>query len=237
VSYRGSPVIEYFYSVALLALGAAAVYALASWPVYSNSPDGPLVRAVFEEVNRIRAKGGVPLVEFVQLEAPLFRARYMYGRNALDHYDAEGRHPVYYYTLLDGGAHAVEENIGAVWCRALPCTSEGAARLLVRMMAYNDSHALWSHRDSLLDPCHNKVAVAVAGDPWRLYVAVYMVGEWAEWAEPPSYRNGTFSFRGYVRLPPAGPSYEIAVYRHGQRHGGPGYSLGELIAIEELKKK
>jgi len=86
------------------------------------------------------------------------------------------------------------------------------AESLIYDMIYNDALSDWGHRDSLLDPCNNKVSIAVAWS-YDFYIAVYMVGVWAEWIEPPRYHDGVFSFRGYVYLPPRGTFYEIFIYR------------------------
>jgi len=203
---------------------------------FANTLDDPAVRAAFEALNRYRVENGVPPVEFIQLKTPLFRVKYLYNHSRLSHYDVEGRHPNYYYTLLDGGAYAAEENLGKTWCIGggiciRNATSE-AAKHIYRMV-YDDAESDWGHRDSLLDPCNNKVSIAVAWDSYNFYIAVYMVGVWTEWIEPPRYYNGVFSFKGYVYLPPRGVLYDIFIYRdvptpdNYYRHSA---SIGELYA-------
>jgi len=199
----------------------------------ANTLDNPAVRAAFEALNRYRVENGVPPVEFIQLKTPLFRVKYLFNHSRLSHYDVEGRHPIYYYTLLDGGAYAVEENLGW-WCVGAGCdynVSKVAERLIYDMV-YDDALSMWGHRDSLLDPCNNKVSIAVA---WYddFYIAVYMVGVWAEWIEPPRYHNGVFSFKGYVYLPPRGAFYDIIIYRdvpNPANYYRPSYSIGEPYA-------
>jgi len=191
------------------------------------------VRAAFEALNRYRVENGVPPVEFIQLKTPLFKAKYLYNHGHLSHYDVKGRHPIYYYTLLDGGAYAVEENLGW-WCVGARCdynVSKVAERLIYDMV-YNDALSDWGHRDSLLDPCHNKVSIAVAWS-YDFYIAVYMVGVWAEWIEPPHYHNGVFSFKGYVYLPPSASFYYIFIYRdvpNPDYYRRDYYNIGELYA-------
>ena len=202
-------------------------------PTFANTLDDPAVRAAFEALNRYRRENGVPLVEFIQLKTPFFRAKYLYNHGHLSHYDVKGRHPIYYYTLLDSGAYAVEENLGW-WCVGDECDNNVSkvAERLIYDMVYADALSDWGHRDSLLDPCHNKVSIAVAWS-YDFYIAVYMVGVWAEWIEPPHYHNGVFSFKGYVYLPPSASFYQIFIYRdvpnpdYYRRHS---YSIGELYA-------
>jgi len=186
------------------------------FPVFANTLDDPAVRAAFETLNRYRVENGVPPVEFIQLKTPLFRVKYLHNHSHLSHYDVEGRHPNYYYTLLDGGAYAAEENLGRTWCKGggiciRNATSEAARHIYG--MIYDDAESDWGHRDSLLDPCNNKVSIAVAWDSYNFYIAVYMVGVWAEWIEPPHYHNGVFSFKGYVYLSPSGTFYAINIFR------------------------
>jgi len=201
-------------------------------PTFANMLDDPAVRAAFEALNRYRAENGVPPVEFIQLKTPLFRVEYIYNHSHLSHYDVEGRHPIYYYTLLDGGVYAVEEDLGlCVNCER--DVSKVAERLIYKMV-YDDALSFWGHRDSLLDPCNNRVSIAVAYDSRKLYIAVYMVGVWADWIEPPRYHNGTFSFKGYVYLPPRDDFYEVFIYRDvptlANYHIRHSYSLGEPYA-------
>jgi len=77
------------------------------------------------------------------------------------------------------------------------------------------------------------VSIAVAWYSYGFYIAVYMVAVWAEWIEPPRYYNGTFSFKGYVYLPPRGAFYEIFIYRdvpNPDYYRRDYYSIGELYA-------
>ncbi|MGB9705961.1 MAG: CAP domain-containing protein, partial [Pyrobaculum sp.] len=119
------------------------------------------INGTVEALNRERASMGIPpATPLYTLKVPGFRAGYMAEKNYLSHYDREGRHPVYYYTRLDGGLYAVEENVYACYgCRSL--NAEEGERM-IRSMIYDDADSQWGHRDSLLDPCNNYVAVAVA---------------------------------------------------------------------------
>jgi len=105
-----------FVLAVAIAIGPSLLYMIATgqfhlFPTFVNTLDDPAVRAAFDVLNSYRVALSIPPVEFIQLETPLFRAKYMYDNNIYSHYDVEGRHPIYYYTILDGGAYAVEENI------------------------------------------------------------------------------------------------------------------------------
>jgi len=199
-------------------------------PTFANTLDDPAVRVAFETLNRYRVENGLPPLEFITLKTPLFRAEYIYNHSRMRHYDVEGRHPNYYYTLLDGGVYAVEENLAKTMCG--PCIARDVVKQIYAMV-YDDWLSLWGHRDSLLDPCNNKVSIAVARDFNTIYTVVYMVAVWANWIEPPRYYNGTFSFKGYVYLPPRGNFYEIFIYRDVPsplKYDDVSYNIGEPYA-------
>jgi len=103
-------------------------------------------------------------VQLIDLNVAKYRAEYLARTNLFSHYDAEGRHPGYWYTRLDGGLYRVEENLMMV--RGI-----GVGRLPMRItkvnytnaiygLVFNDVLSMWGHRDSLLDTCHNYVAMA-----------------------------------------------------------------------------
>ncbi|MEM4439748.1 MAG: hypothetical protein QW680_14070, partial [Pyrobaculum sp.] len=114
----------------------------------------PVVFAAFEELNKHRTSMGIPPVEFISLKTPLYRAVYMYNYTLFSHYSREGIHPNYYYTLLDGGVYAVDENLGVTRCS--PASSRcirdpvAEARSHIYAMIYEDADSDWGHRDSLL---------------------------------------------------------------------------------------
>lgn len=194
------------------------------------------VMGALEMLNRARVAEGIPPVGLANLTAAQFRALYMARRDYLSHYDVEGRHPVYYYTALDGGLYAVEEN--GFMCSG--CSIDGdLGKRMVELMVFEDDGSLWGHRDSLLDPCNNYAAIAVARNGSRIYAVVYMVARWVEWISPPSYSNGVFYAKGIAKLPPSGKLddgrlyYKIFIYRAELAPGNylrSSYSVGDLYA-------
>ncbi|MCU7788338.1 CAP domain-containing protein [Pyrobaculum sp. 3827-6] len=196
------------------------------------------IRGAVEALNRERASVGIPpAAPLYTLKVPGFRAGYMAEKNYLSHYDREGRHPVYYYTRLDGGLYAVEENIYACYgCRSL--NAEEGERM-IRSMIYDDADSQWGHRDSLLDPCNNYVAVAVARNGSNVYAVVYMISWWASWIEGPVYADGVFRVKGYVKLPPPDALsdgrqlYPVFIYcdkPNPANYNKRSYSVGKICA-------
>lgn len=187
-----------------------------------------------ERLNEVRRQYGIPPVKLMHLSVADFKAEYMARNNYLSHYDKEGRHPIYYYTKLDGGHYAVEENGYA--CHGSCNIDYNHGRRMADEMIFNDELSLWGHRDSLLDPCNNYVAVGVARGGSGIYAAAYMVGKWVEWEAPPRYENGVFYARGYVELPPDlyGIHYSVYIYKaeidpaNYEKHS---YDIGYLYAV------
>ncbi|MFZ8808206.1 MAG: CAP domain-containing protein [Pyrobaculum sp.] len=196
-----------------------------------------------EYLNRIRGEEGIPPVQLINLSVVKFRAEYLARTDLFSHYDAEGRHPVYWYTRLDGGFYGVEENLMMV--RGI-----GVGRLPSRIvkvnytdavygLVFDDVLSMWGHRDSLLDPCHNYVAMATSYF-WNItygarYYVVYMVAKWVEWVSPPRYEGGRFTAEGYAA--PAMKPKIFAVYyaayeaNPASRHS---YSYGDLYLCKVL---
>ncbi len=196
-----------------------------------------------EYLNRIRGEEGIPPVQLIDLNVAKYRAEYLARTNLFSHYDVEGRHPGYWYTRLDGGLYGVEENLMMV--RGI-----GVGRLPGRIakvnytdavygLVFDDVLSMWGHRDSLLDPCNNYVAMATSYFWNSTYVAryyvVYMVAKWVEWVSPPRYEGGRFTAEGYAA--PAMKPKIFAVYyasyesNPASRHS---YSYGDLYLCKVL---
>lgn len=174
------------------------------------------IRTALDELNEIRQSYGIPPVELINLSVATWKAEYMAEHDFLSHYDVEGRHPVYYYTRLDGGLYAIEENVYVCYNCGLITASEGER--MIRVFIHEDAESSWEHRDSLLDPCNNYVAIGVARNGDNIYATVYMIANRVEWIEPPTYGNGVFYAKGVVELPPetlynGRPFYPVIIYR------------------------
>jgi len=152
-----------------------------------------------EYLNRIRSEEGIPPVQLIDLSVARYRAEYLARTNLFSHYDSEGRHPVYWYTRLDGGLYGVEENLMMIAYGKIAKVNYTYA---IYNLVFNDILSMWGHRDSLLDPCNNYVAMATSYF-WNItygarYYVVYMVAKWVEWVFPPRYEGGRFTAEGYA---------------------------------------
>ncbi|MGC8584372.1 MAG: CAP domain-containing protein, partial [Thermoproteus sp.] len=210
------------WTATTVSVSTATPTATAPPSVYATTSASPIddpigfAQEALATLNRIRSSMGIPPVSLTTLGVTLFRAQYMARHDFLSHYDREGRHPIYYYTKLDGGKYAVEEN--GYECRGCGAITADEGKDMVSLMIYNDSSSQWGHRDSLLDPCNNYAAIAAARNGDDVFAVIYMVARWANWVIPPTYSNGIFYAKGYVMLPPpeklpnGKPYYPIFIY-------------------------
>ncbi len=166
---------------------------------------------VVEEINKARAAMGLPPVKPLNLTTPWFRAAYMLRHGVFSHYDLEGRHPGYWFTLLDGGLYGFDENVAMSICPA-GCNPLKEAVENTRLMIYNNSAAGFAHRDSLLDPCNNYAAAAAAWNGGRFYLTAYMISMHGVWLEPIK-REGERVVGIYLASPDLKPPFYAAVFR------------------------
>lgn len=208
---------------------------------YNETPN-EWQRLALEYLNRVREREGVPPVRWIPLKTPQYRVEYMLKTGIFSHYDADGRHPIYYYTKLDGGKYAAEENGAMVKCpptnKTVICYVNMTDFIVgsIRWMVYNDSHADWGHRRSLLDPCNNYVSVGIVYNGSEAHMTIYMVSRWVRWIKPPTYDGMRFTAEGYVN-DTIGPNsyfnyyvrifYDVPNKSYVKRLH---YELGEIIA-------
>jgi hypothetical protein len=210
--------------------------------VFETENDASKLQAV-EYLNRIRGEEGIPPVQLIDLNVAKYRAEYLARINLFSHYDAEGRHPGYWYTQLDDGLYGVEENLMMIHMIVGRLPTMHIAKVnytyAIRNLVFNDVLSMWGHRDSLLDPCHNYVAMATSYF-WNItyvarYYVVYMVAKWVEWISPPRYEGGRFTAEGYA-APEMKPEVFAVYYaaheaNPASRHS---YNVGDLYLCKYL---
>jgi len=145
-------------------------------------------------LNEIRAKDKIPPMQLVELNGAKWRAEYIARTGYLSHYDIEGRHPLYWYTRLDGGLYAVEEVISWSDQRHTYSAADDFRNGIDNALSYK--------RDSLLNPCYNYVAMESSyiesnKSGMKIYV-FWLLAKWVNWTSPPYYENGKFTAEGYV---------------------------------------
>jgi len=190
-------------------------------------------------LNEMRTKTGrhVSPVGLIELDVARWRAEYLAKRGLFSPYDAVGRHPLYWYTRLDGGFYAVEEVfIPVEYYDTSPEVLEKAS------LREGMERVLSKRRDSLLNPCYNYIAMEASsrylGGPqrfgWKFFV-FYMVAKWVDWDSPPLYADGRFTAEGYAD-PSMKPVALVVYYASHERYPQlrNSYSLGDVYFCKYL---
>ncbi len=159
------------------------------------------------------------------------------------HYDTQGLKPYMRYTLL-GGVGSVEENIAFIaWSSPYftsPSKVESAIVSLEHSMMYNDSVCCGNgHRDNILSPLHDRVAIGIAYNSTK----IYFVEDFENYYASLSYTvsQDTVSLVG-VPTNSSLRSHELAVFydqtptaqnatslNSGPREYGPGTLIGGVL--------
>jgi hypothetical protein len=196
------------------------------------------LRDKIDAVNRLnKARAGTPL-DLLELNTPKWRAEQV--KAVVSSYDARGRHPLYWYTRLDGGLYAVEEVI--VWRAYEYLPPETSSEALEKVsLREGVEMALSKRRESLLNPCYNYVDIEAATvvelktawrhrykNIWKVYI-IYLVGKWVNWTSLPTYSDGRFTAEGYAD-PVMRPVAFVVRYAPYERrpHLRETYSLGNV---------
>jgi len=149
---------------------------------------------------RVKAQPPAPPVDLVELNVAKWRAEYLAKHAIIGPYDAEGRHPVYWYARLDGGLYGVEETF--IWIGYYLTSPEELKRESFRS---GMEYALRHKGGALLNPCYNYIAMEMShrygGGPRRSGIKFYvfmMIAKWVDWTSPPIYVDGRFTAEGYA---------------------------------------
>jgi hypothetical protein len=190
-----------------------------------------------------RARNGsqlpAPPVDLVELSTPKWRAEHV-KHGLVSSYDREGRHPLYWYTRLDGGLYAAEEVV--IWIEHPYVSSEVSSESLGRV-SFRDGVEMAIRRrgDALLSPCYNYVGMEKATAEkqvmgwmrsykrvWNVFI-FYMVGRWVDWASLPLYADGRLAAEGYAD-PVMKPAAFVIRYAPHEKHPHlrQTYSLGDV---------
>jgi hypothetical protein len=210
----------------------------------------PRVAKLQDKLDAVRrlneARNGTPPVNLIELNAPKWRV-VQHIKHRVDAYDVEGRHPVYWYTKLDGGLYGVEEVI--VWSlREYLPVNYPPERLGKISFREGVEVALGKRRDALLNPCYNYVDMEATvveeyvGDwkpryknVWKVYI-FYMVAKWVNWTSLPTYFDGRFTAEGYADpvMRPVAFVVRYAPYERRSLNIRAAYKLGTVYFCKYL---
>ncbi len=194
-------------------------------------------------MERNKTRPPAPPVDLIQLNMPEWRVKAIKQR--ISPYDSEGRHPLYWYTKVDGGLYAVEEVI--VWKVYHRLHPDAPTEVLEKLSFREGIEVALSRRgSSLLNPCYNyidmeaTVVVEWIGPPyryknvWQVYI-FYLVGKWVDWVSLPSYVDGRFTAEGYADPVMKPVAFVVRYTPHvNPRHHHDAYNLGSIYYCKYL---
>jgi len=85
----------------------------------------------------------------------------------------------------------------------------------VKEFIYKDEDSNFGHRDSLLNPCHNKIDVGIYYDSFKqkYYIVANVLSEYINYTIEPKYENNTFEFAGFINKKfEIDPYFSIFIY-------------------------
>ena len=120
----------------------------------------------------------------------------MLRNHYFSHWNTQGQKPYVRYTL-EGGKGAVEENIAM---QSDYIDVKSAIADLEWNMVNNDAASNWRHKETILDPFHNKVNIGIAYDNTNLYLVQDFENDYVEWINL-TVSNANVTMKGHITQP------------------------------------
>ncbi len=253
-----APAYESMYRKLVILLAATAIILLAVYLlrsylpsltrlIYGAEPSVDELRLyVLQLINDERAARNIPLLRlFPDNSVAQRHAEEMTRYNYISHWDREGRAPHIRWAMAGYTWIGVSESVGYVEYRGSHITTaflKQQIEAIIHEMIYNDAAYNWGHRDDLLDPAHNYVAIGVAYDEDSLAVVIDSVNMYIEWSVKPSVVDGKIVFSGTIpyRFVDNESSVPVSIYVFRTEKPRPldnpeeekpgSWSYGELVA-------
>ncbi|MDE1849582.1 MAG: CAP domain-containing protein [Candidatus Micrarchaeota archaeon] len=212
-----------------------------------TAPNGQLYAYALSLINKDRNSFGLQNVTLSSESSGQQHSDSMLRYGYFSHWDTYGMKPYMRYTLL-GGRGAVSENIAyeeqAYRACIIVCYTKGSinyTKALYDMeysMMYNDSACCNNgHRNNILDPNHNQVAIGIAYNSSTIYFTEDFIDNYINWdSGSPSSAGGKVSLRGNVqngyRLSGVEIGYDAPASNMtvGQLSSTKSYSYGNTVA-------
>ena len=188
---------------------ATAVEKGGTTPPFSK-PEPPSVETLrlfaLDLINVDREAHGVPPVGLGSNESAQIHAEDALRHGYVGHWTTSGLKPYMIYRL-QGGTGVVAENAAGVvspehrlrcqdpliYCA--PPDPQKDIRDLQWSMMYDDAHADWGHRETIIDPEYDTVNIGVAYDDTGVSFYQHFESVRLEYLETPSIQNSTLKFR------------------------------------------
>jgi len=158
-----------------------------------------------EILNSERRKHGVPELTLWNPDPnpAQIHAEEMVRYNYISHWDRRGYKPhvrwaVYGYTWFGvSESIAYAGVVNGVFRWDLESLKE-EIREAIENMIYHDEASNWGHRDDLLNPIHNKVAIGIAWDSDSFALVINCINDHIDWVVRPRISNGVLVMEGYI---------------------------------------
>ena len=150
-------------------------------------------------INRARAAEGIGPVDLGENDAAQLHAEDAIENCFSSHWGTDGLKPYMRYSVHGGYQSNGENGLGGNYCYTaadnvrwvLP--KEGVRQAMEGLM--NSP----GHRSNILNTWHRKVNIGIAFDRYRLQVAQHFEGDYVEYDELPTLRDGVLTLRGWLK--------------------------------------
>ena len=190
--------------------------------IASKSESINVTEPVIYALNRInyeREKYGLePLKLFHNNTVAQQHAEEMVTYGYLSHWDINGYKPYMRWGFEGYTWFGISESIGAMFIYDGKTWSswelKEAIDNSVYNMVYNDAESNWGHRDDLLDPCHNYVAIGIAYSSKMFALVINSINDYIVWLEKPRILGSKLQMSGIIpyRFIDGNDSVPISIY-------------------------
>lgn len=139
-----------------------------------------LLNYVLALINADRQSHSLQNVTLSSINSGQQHADDMLNNSYFSHWDLQGYKPYMRYTLA-GGKGAVAENCAWMWSTGSITDIQGTLNKLEYSMMYDDASSNWGHRDTILEPSHNKVSIGIAYDRSHVYLVQDFEDNYVDW--------------------------------------------------------
>ncbi len=236
--------IVFFYPVNPTPLQAVLQKLSSFWEIDLNE----LKQYALTILNNERQKYGVPPLQLYDPDPnpAQLHAEELVKYNYISHWNKEGLKPNTRWAKYGYIWFGVSESISilryyegkASWSTQ---SLKDAINESIMNMIYHDEESNWGHRDDLLDPIHNKVAIGIAWDEDSFAIVLDCINDHIKWTRKPVIVNNRLVMEGSISvrfMPTSFPYLYVYVFkdetpkplRDPEIQRPHSWSYGELVA-------
>lgn len=155
------------------------------------------------QINSEREKHGLkPLSLFINNTVAQQHAEEMASYEYLSHWNLKGYKPYMRWGFEGFTWFGISESLGATFIEDGIVWTQGKLLETIRdniySMVYNDAESNWGHRDDLLDPCHNYVAIGIAFSEKMFGLVINSIDNYILWYEKPRILDSKLYMSGII---------------------------------------